>query len=110
MSVLFGTLAAILVALIGLYGGLILILATPVWFLTFSRVLRGTTTDPEWAWLLGSFGIVWFALMPVAPITHMYELQPPPDLWATWIGVGAVPLLMALALVLRGRYRGDLAR
>jgi drug/metabolite transporter (DMT)-like permease len=73
--------------------------------LTVSRALLGSTTDPAWTWLLASLGITWLALLPVAPIVHASGLEPSSDEWAVLIGLGAVPLLVGLALALRARHR-----
>jgi hypothetical protein len=111
MSMGFGTVGAIVVALVGpVWGGLVLILATPICFLTVSRALLGSTTDPAWEWLLASLGIAWLALLPVAPIVHASGLEPSPDEWTVLICLGAVPLLAGLALALRAWYRSRSAR
>lgn len=104
ISIAFGLAGAGVVALVGpVYGGLVLILAVPVVFLTLSRAITGATLQPDFAFLLASFGLAWLLVLPFAPITRNSGEPAPPDVWILEVGVGVAPLLMAVLLFARRR-------
>jgi hypothetical protein len=109
VSVLVGVGAAVVIGLVGLYyGGLVVICATPLIFLTLSRALTGRTIEPAWTWLLIAFGLAWFALLPVAPFVQRSISNVPENASSIWVFsvlIGLVPLLLSVVLVALSRYR-----
>jgi hypothetical protein len=108
-SVLVGVGDAVVIGLVGpVYGGLVVICATPLIFLTLSRALTGRTIDPAWVWLLIAFGVAWFALLPVAPFVQRSISNIPENadsIWAFSAFIGLVPLLLSVVLVALSRFR-----
>jgi hypothetical protein len=105
--------AAVVIGLVGLvYGGLVVICATPLIFLTLSRALTGRTIDPAWTWLLTAFGVSWFALLPVAPFVQVSISNSPDNASSIWVFsavIGLAPILLAAALVALARHRASRA-
>lgn len=104
LSIAFGIGAALLVALIGpLYAAPALIVAFPLVFLTLSRTLTRSTIQPDVPRLLGAFAVAWLLLLPVAPVVQGSTEVGARTAWAWWVALGGVPLLFAIALVVRDR-------
>ena len=99
LSIAFGLGASLIVAGIGpFYATPLLIVALPVVFLTISRAATGSTTEPDFEWLLFAFAVTWLVLWPVAPI-----IRNSPEAWPLWAALGVIPLLGAIALLVRRR-------
>ena len=99
LSAAFGLVAAFVVAMIGpVYATPLLIVALPVVFLTVSRAVTGTTLQPDFAWLLGAFGLMWLVVLLLAPI-----VRNSPEAMPYWIALGVIPILLAIAPALRRR-------
>lgn len=105
-SLAFGVLSALLVAVIGpLYAAPLLICALPVAFLTIPRIFFATTNRPDWGPMLIAFGVSWLVLLPVAPVVRPAGIENDGTVWAMWIGVGALPILVGALLGARIRER-----
>ena len=95
MSIAVGMFAAVAVGLVGpLWGGLVVVLARPVIFLTVSRALLGSETAPEWDVLLLTAGVAWLVFLPFAPAVHWEGVLTSDD-WRWLLAIGAIPLLGA---------------
>jgi hypothetical protein len=106
MSITVGISAAVLVGLVGpLWGGLVVVLATPVVFLTVSRALFHAETAPEWDLLLVSGGLAWIAFLPFAPVVYGDRVLGT-DEWLWLLGLGAAPLVAGLIIAYRRRRPG----
>lgn len=102
-SIAVGAGAAAVVALVGpLYGGLVVVLAVPVVFLTLSRLLFGSETRPLWGTLLIAAGVAWFILLAVSPFArNALDAHPESRLWLLLIGV--MPVAVGAAITVRAR-------
>lgn len=106
LSILFGLGGALVVAFIGpVYAAPLLIVAVPVLFLTISRAVTGSPIQPDLAWLLLAFAIAWLVVLPIAPIAPIVRSSggAPADAWIYWIGLGIIPLLLAISIAVRRR-------
>lgn len=102
-SIAAGAGAAGVFALVGpLYGGLVVVLAVPVVFLTLSRMLFGSETGPVWGTLLIAAGVAWFMLLAVSPFARN-ALDAHPESWLWLLLVGAVPLAAGASMMVRAR-------
>ena len=106
VSILFGVGAAVVVALIGpVYATPALIVAFPILFLTVSRAVTGSTTQPNLRWLLFAFAVAWLLLLPVSPIVWR-SVDNGPSTWPLLLFLVVVPLLAAATLAVRRRLIG----
>ena len=99
LSIAFGVVAALIVAGIGpFYAVPLLIVALPVVFLTMSRATTGSTIAPDFGWVLVAFGVAWLLIFLLSPI-----VQNSPEAHSFWVGLGVVPVVLAMALAIRRR-------